>query len=112
MRPLHFLTPSASAPQLNSQTPPPLSALGDVFFVLGAIIIASSYHLVQITLGRVILGFGVGVAAAVTPMCESTLVLPSRGAPLVRADLHLRPQTSPSSPPPVYVDHLLPFKVS
>ncbi|ORY74262.1 general substrate transporter [Leucosporidium creatinivorum] len=43
-------------------------ALGDVFFVVGAILIASSYHLVQITLGRVVLGLGVGIAAAVTPL--------------------------------------------
>jgi MFS family permease len=42
--------------------------LPDVFFVLGALIIAASYHLPQIIIGRLILGFGVGIASAITPM--------------------------------------------
>ncbi|ORY82336.1 general substrate transporter [Leucosporidium creatinivorum] len=48
-------------------------AVGDVFFVLGAVLIAASYSLEQIIVGRVVLGFGVGIAAAVTPMYLSEL---------------------------------------
>lgn len=45
-------------------------AIGDVLFVLGAIIICSSFSVVQIIIGRVVLGFGVGIAAGVAPLCE------------------------------------------
>ncbi|KAL8293522.1 hypothetical protein RQP46_000223 [Phenoliferia psychrophenolica] len=43
-------------------------ALGDVFFVIGAVLVSSSFGLVQIIIGRIVLGFGVGIAAAVTPL--------------------------------------------
>jgi SP family myo-inositol transporter-like MFS transporter 13 len=45
-------------------------AIGDVLFVLGAIIICSSFSVIQIITGRVVLGFGVGIAAGVAPLCE------------------------------------------
>ncbi|KAJ9109092.1 Myo-inositol transporter 1A [Naganishia friedmannii] len=43
-------------------------AIGDVLFVIGAIIICSSFSVIQIITGRVVLGFGVGIAAAVAPL--------------------------------------------
>lgn len=36
-------------------------AIGDVWFVVGAVLIASSYSLEQLIVGRLVLGFGVGV---------------------------------------------------
>lgn len=36
-------------------------AFGDVFFVIGAIIVESSFNLVQIIIGRIVLGFGWGL---------------------------------------------------
>lgn len=34
------------------------------------VIIASSFSLVQFVIGRIVLGFGVGIAACVAPMCK------------------------------------------
>ncbi|KAH9217154.1 myo-inositol transporter [Leptodontidium sp. 2 PMI_412] len=42
--------------------------LGCVVFVLGAIIQAAAYSLVQMTIGRLIVGFGVGSAAMIIPL--------------------------------------------
>ncbi len=42
--------------------------VGDVWFALGAIIICSSFSVPQIIVGRIVLGFGVGTAAAVAPV--------------------------------------------
>ncbi|KAK4687484.1 MFS transporter, SP family, solute carrier family 2 (myo-inositol transporter), member 13, partial [Tremellales sp. Uapishka_1] len=43
-------------------------AVGDVWFVMGAIIICSSFSVPQIIVGRAVLGFGVGTAAAIAPL--------------------------------------------
>lgn len=48
-------------------------AIGDVWFVLGALLIATSYSLEQIIVGRIVLGFGVGIAAAICPLYISEL---------------------------------------
>ena len=45
-------------------------AVGDVCFVIGAIIICSGFSVAQVITGRVVLGWGVGIAAAVAPLCE------------------------------------------
>lgn len=42
-------------------------AVGDVWFVIGAVIICASFSVPQIIVGRLILGLGVGTAAAVAP---------------------------------------------
>ncbi|KAH7372143.1 myo-inositol transporter [Cadophora sp. MPI-SDFR-AT-0126] len=42
--------------------------LGCVVFILGAIIQAAAYSLVQMTVGRLIVGFGVGSAAMIIPL--------------------------------------------
>lgn len=42
--------------------------VGDVYFVVGAVIICASYSVPQIIVGRLILGLGVGTAAAVAPL--------------------------------------------
>lgn len=42
--------------------------LGCVVFILGAIIQAAAYSLVQMTIGRLIVGFGVGSAAMIIPL--------------------------------------------
>nr|XP_018260601.1 MFS transporter, SP family, solute carrier family 2 (myo-inositol transporter), member 13 [Kwoniella dejecticola CBS 10117]OBR82759.1 MFS transporter, SP family, solute carrier family 2 (myo-inositol transporter), member 13 [Kwoniella dejecticola CBS 10117] len=42
--------------------------IADTFFTVGAILIASSYSLAQIIVGRVVLGVGVGGAAVIAPM--------------------------------------------
>lgn len=36
---------------------------GDICFIVGGIIIAAAYSLAQFIVGRVIMGFGVGIAA-------------------------------------------------
>lgn len=46
-------------------------AVGDVCFVIGAIIICSGFSVAQVIVGRVVLGWGVGIAAAVAPLCEN-----------------------------------------
>ncbi|OXC62938.1 hypothetical protein AYX13_06928 [Cryptococcus neoformans] len=43
-------------------------AVGDVWFTLGAIIICSSFSVVQMIVGRAVLGLGVGTAAAIAPL--------------------------------------------
>ncbi|WVR05560.1 hypothetical protein IAU60_002579 [Kwoniella sp. DSM 27419] len=43
-------------------------AVGDVWFTIGAVLICSSYSVAQIIIGRVVLGFGVGTAAAIAPL--------------------------------------------
>ncbi|WVW79044.1 hypothetical protein I302_101007 [Kwoniella bestiolae CBS 10118] len=42
--------------------------IADIFFTLGAVLIASSYSLAQIIVGRLVLGVGVGGAAMIAPM--------------------------------------------
>ncbi|WVQ67493.1 uncharacterized protein L199_005693 [Kwoniella botswanensis] len=42
--------------------------IADAFFTVGAVLIASSYSLAQIIVGRIILGVGVGGAAVIAPM--------------------------------------------
>ncbi|OWZ45325.1 MFS transporter, SP family, solute carrier family 2 (myo-inositol transporter), member 13 [Cryptococcus neoformans c45] len=42
--------------------------VSDVFFTIGAVIIASSYSVPQIIVGRIILGIGVGGAAVIAPL--------------------------------------------
>ncbi|WRT69341.1 uncharacterized protein IL334_006325 [Kwoniella shivajii] len=42
--------------------------IADLFFTVGAVLIACSYSLAQIIVGRVILGVGVGGAAVIAPM--------------------------------------------
>ncbi|WWC67425.1 uncharacterized protein I206_101333 [Kwoniella pini CBS 10737] len=42
--------------------------IADVFFTTGAVIIASSYSLAQIIVGRLVLGVGVGAAALIAPL--------------------------------------------
>ncbi|TYJ53298.1 hypothetical protein B9479_006062 [Cryptococcus floricola] len=42
--------------------------ISDVFFTIGAVVIASSYSLGQMIAGRLILGIGVGGAAAIAPL--------------------------------------------
>ena len=43
-------------------------AIADVFFTAGAIIIAASYSVAQIIVGRLVLGVGVGGAAVIAPL--------------------------------------------
>ena len=43
-------------------------AVGDFWFVIGAVVICTSYSVPQIIVGRALLGFGVGTAAAVAPV--------------------------------------------
>ncbi|ORY30772.1 general substrate transporter [Naematelia encephala] len=43
-------------------------AFGDLWFILGAVIICSSFSVPQIITGRVVLGFGVGTAAGIAPL--------------------------------------------
>ncbi|KAM0755451.1 general substrate transporter [Meredithblackwellia eburnea MCA 4105] len=40
--------------------------VGDVFFVIGGVLIAAAYGLIQFIVGRVIMGFGVGIAAVIS----------------------------------------------
>ncbi|WVF72568.1 hypothetical protein IAT40_007385 [Kwoniella sp. CBS 6097] len=42
--------------------------IADIFFTVGAVLIASSYSLAQIIVGRIVLGVGVGGAAVIAPM--------------------------------------------
>ncbi|WVQ78653.1 hypothetical protein IAT38_000740 [Cryptococcus sp. DSM 104549] len=42
--------------------------ISDIFCTLGAVIIASSYSLAQIIVGRIVLGLGVGGASAISPL--------------------------------------------
>ncbi|WWC87425.1 uncharacterized protein L201_002314 [Kwoniella dendrophila CBS 6074] len=42
--------------------------VADMFFTLGAVLIASSYSLAQIIVGRLVLGVGVGAAALIAPL--------------------------------------------
>ncbi|OWZ74777.1 MFS transporter, SP family, solute carrier family 2 (myo-inositol transporter), member 13 [Cryptococcus neoformans var. grubii Br795] len=42
--------------------------ISDVFFTVGAVIIASSYSVPQIIVGRIVLGVGVGGAAVIAPL--------------------------------------------
>ena len=44
--------------------------VGDACFVIGAIIICSGFSVAQVIAGRVVLGWGVGIAAAVAPLCK------------------------------------------
>lgn len=48
-------------------------AIGDLFFVVGAVIICASFSVPQIIVGRVVLGFGVGIAAGVAPLCAYSM---------------------------------------
>lgn len=43
-------------------------AIGDVWFTVGAVLIAASYSYPQLVVGRLVLGFGVGTAAMVAPV--------------------------------------------
>ena len=42
--------------------------VGDVWFILGAILICSGFSVAQVIVGRVVLGLGVGTAAAIAPV--------------------------------------------
>ncbi|KIR31922.1 MFS transporter, SP family, solute carrier family 2 (myo-inositol transporter), member 13 [Cryptococcus deuterogattii MMRL2647] len=42
--------------------------ISDVFFTVGAVLIASSYSVAQIIVGRIVLGIGVGGAAVIAPL--------------------------------------------
>ncbi|KAM0747992.1 general substrate transporter [Meredithblackwellia eburnea MCA 4105] len=42
-------------------------AIGDVWFTIGAVVIAASFSVPQIICGRLFLGFGVGIASATAP---------------------------------------------
>ncbi len=42
--------------------------IGDVWFVLGAVIICSGFSVAQVVVGRVVLGLGVGTAAGIAPL--------------------------------------------
>jgi len=43
-------------------------AVGDVWFIIGAIVICASYSVPQMIIGRGLLGLGVGTAAAIAPL--------------------------------------------
>lgn len=43
-------------------------AIADVFFTVGAVLIACSYSVAQMIVGRLILGVGVGGAAVIGPL--------------------------------------------
>lgn len=63
---------------------------GDVFFVVGALVISTGYSVAQVILGRVILGLGVGIASSIAPMCKSRNSIPkSCGTRLICQDTRL-----------------------
>lgn len=47
---------------------------GCILFVIGAIIQAAAFSIAQMTVGRLIVGFGVGSAAMVVPVCTSLFI--------------------------------------
>lgn len=80
-------------------------AVRDVFFILGAVLIAAAYSLVQIIIGRIVLGIGVGIAAAAQVPGSTSLVgliiaganlcpfsVPSRCHHVVETDPIVHPQ--------------------
>lgn len=48
-------------------------AVGDIWFVIGALLICAGFSVPQVIVGRVVLGFGVGTAAAIAPLYISEL---------------------------------------
>lgn len=42
--------------------------IGDIWFILGAVIICSGFTVAQVIVGRVVLGLGVGTAAGIAPL--------------------------------------------
>lgn len=58
-------------------------AFSDVWFILGAIIQAAARNLATMCAGRLIMGFGVGIAAGVAPLFISELAPTSKRGRLV-----------------------------
>lgn len=46
---------------------------GCILFIIGAIIQATAYSIVQMTVGRLVVGLGVGSAAMIVPVCTTIL---------------------------------------
>ncbi|KAI5478747.1 MFS transporter, SP family, arabinose:H+ symporter [Pseudohyphozyma bogoriensis] len=51
----------------------PVLIAGDVCFILGAVLICASFSFIQFTVGRVVMGLGVGIAAVICTMYLSEL---------------------------------------
>ncbi|KAI5476101.1 MFS transporter, SP family, arabinose:H+ symporter [Pseudohyphozyma bogoriensis] len=43
----------------------PVLIIGDACFIIGAVLFCSSFHYIQLVVGRIVMGFGVGIAAVV-----------------------------------------------
>jgi SP family myo-inositol transporter-like MFS transporter 13 len=49
----------------------PAIFIGCIVFVIGAVLQACAYSLIQMTIGRFIIGLGVGSAAMIIPVCRT-----------------------------------------
>ena len=57
----------------------PLLVAG-IFFLIGTGIMAGAVHVAMLVVGRVLLGFGVGIASLVVPMLNAELSPPKVGS--------------------------------
>ena len=65
--------------------------MGCILFIVGAVIQAASYSLAQMTVGRLVVGFGVGSAAMIVPVCRPQPSLTSCEMPsltVISTDAH------------------------